>query len=162
MFQITTSPIDTDALRRRAADDTCGAVVVFDGLVRNHHQGKAVSALAYEHHPIMAQPEGEKILQEVHDKFPITHAIAVHRVGDVPIGEPAVVTIASASHRAEAFAACQYLIDEIKHRVPIWKYETYTDGSSVYTEQCAGCSARAHQHDSPVDDRFSLPSFLIK
>ena len=145
MFKISTDYIDTNQLRTDFEDDTCGAVVVFDGLVRNHHLGKSVVALAYEHHPIMAQPEGEKILQEVMEKFPITHALAVHRVGDVPIGEAAVVTMVASSHRAEAFAACQYLIDEIKHRVPIWKHETYADGSSVYTVQCEGCSARHHE-----------------
>ena len=144
MFTITSECIPTYQLQRDLNDDTCGAVVVFEGLVRNHHQGKSVTALAYEHHPIMAQPEGEKILKEVMEKFPITHAIAVHRIGDVPIGQAAVVTMVASSHRAEAFEACQYLIDEIKHRVPIWKYETYADGSSVYTEQCEGCSARHH------------------
>lgn len=146
MFTITDSRIDTPKLYAEFGDKTCGAVVLFDGLVRNHHMGKSVSALAYEHHPIMAEPEGQKILTEALKKFPITHALAVHRVGDVPIGEAAVITMVAASHRAEAFEACQYLIDEIKHRVPIWKHETYADGSSVYTEQCEGCSNRAHKH----------------
>ena len=147
MFTITDQVINTDALRAEFGDETCGAVVLFDGLVRNHHEGKAVFALAYEHHPIMAEPAGQKIMKEALEKFPVTHVMAVHRVGDVPIGEAAVITMAAASHRAEAFAACQYLIDEIKHRVPIWKFETYEDGSSAYTEQCAGCSARAgHMH----------------
>jgi len=151
MFTITDQRIETEKLRAEFADETCGAVVLFDGLVRNHHEGKAVQGLAYEHHPIMAEPEGQKIIEEAMQRFPITHAMAVHRVGDVPIGEAAVITMVASSHRAEAFAACQYLIDEIKHRVPIWKYETYVDGTSVYTEQCAGCSARApqapsHQH----------------
>ena len=145
LFSITEQKIDTSSLQKEFTDDSCGAVVVFEGLVRNHHEGKEVTALAYEHHPIMATPEGEKIVLEAKEKFPITHAVAVHRVGDVPIGEAAVVTLVSSSHRAEAFAACQYLIDEIKHRVPIWKYETYSDGSSVYTEQCSGC-ASAHHH----------------
>ncbi len=146
MFTITEERIDYAKLRQEFADDTCGAVVAFEGLVRNHHEGKEVTALAYEHHPIMAHPEGEKILQEAMEKFPITQASAVHRVGDVPIGECVVVTMVASSHRAEAFEACQYLIDEIKHRVPIWKYETYADGTSVYTEQCAGCCAGAHKH----------------
>jgi len=142
MFQITPEPIETEKIRREFGDHSCGAVVVFDGLVRNHHMGKEVSALAYEHHPIMAHPEGEKVLKEVYEKFPITHALAVHRVGDIPIGEAAVITMAASSHRADAFEACQYLIDEIKTRVPIWKYETYTNGSSLYIEQCAGCCAK--------------------
>ena len=146
MFTITDERIDVDQLRKDFGDDTCGAVVVFDGLVRNHHEGKSVTALVYEHHPIMAQPAGEEIVKEAYDKFPITHALAVHRIGDVPIGEAAVVTMVASSHRAEAFDACQYLIDEIKHRVPLWKHETYTDGSSVYTEQCAGCASRKHHH----------------
>lgn len=146
MFTITDSFIDLSALRTSFSDDSCGAVVVFDGLVRNHHEGKAVSALSYEHHPLMAEPEGKKIILEALEKFPITHALAVHRVGNVPIGEAAVVTIVAASHRAEAFLACQYLIDEIKHRVPIWKYETYEDGTALYTEQCAGCASRGVRH----------------
>lgn len=145
-FTITSERINVRAYREGFTDPTCGAVVLFEGLVRNHHEGKDVTALSYEHHPIMAEPEGEKIIQEALQNFPISHAAVIHRVGDVPIGEEAVLSLAVSVHRAEAFAACQYLIDEVKHRVPIWKKETYTDGTTIYTEQCEGCSSRKHTH----------------
>jgi len=152
MFQITSDRIDAEQLRKNIEDPTCGGVVVFDGLVRNHHNGKAVSKLSYEHHPVMAHPEGEKVIQECLEKFPITHAVAVHRVGDIPIGEAAVITMAASAHRAEAFAACQYLIDEIKTRVPIWKHETYEDGTSVYIEQCEGCCSKKKDEIQVIPD----------
>lgn len=154
-FSIVSHPVDEGVLKRSFSDLSCGAVVTFDGRVRNHHAGKEVSALSYEHHPLMAIPEGSLIVEEALARFPITQAIAVHRVGDVPLGEIAVLTMVSSPHRAEAFQACQFLIDEIKHRVPIWKYETYSDGTSLYTEQCEGCAARSQVHS--CEDQSTSP-----
>jgi len=140
LFEITADPIDLDALKKRIADPSCGALVAFEGLVRNHHEGRDVTQLHYEHHPVLALDEGKKILAETLEKFDVTHALAVHRVGTHTIGDIAVVTLTASPHRQEAFAANQYLIDEIKARVPIWKLETYTDGSEEWTSPCPGCA----------------------
>jgi molybdopterin synthase catalytic subunit len=134
MFAIQDTPLDIAALRAEASDPTCGALVVFEGLVRNHHEARDVNRLHYTHHPVLAQEEGEKIVAETLKKFPeVKKALAIHRVGTLEIGECAVVTITTSAHRADAFAANQYLIDEIKARVPIWKQETYASGEVEWT-----------------------------
>lgn len=140
MFSLTTQRIDTVALKTQILDPSCGAISSFEGLVRNHHQGRSVEKLEYEAHPILAEKEGHKVLAEALDKFAIARAVAIHRIGSLAIGEIAIVIHVSAAHRAEAFDACRFLIDEIKHRVPIWKREFYTDGTVAWVEQCDGCS----------------------
>ena len=144
MFSISPTPLDTAALREKVLDPTCGGLASFEGLVRNHHQGRDVKSLDYEAHPTLAEKEGQRILLEAKDRFDITHAIASHRIGELAIGELAIVIHVTASHRAAAFDACRFLIDEIKHRVPIWKREHYTDGTTTWVEQCQGCSAAKH------------------
>ncbi|MGC6427758.1 MAG: molybdenum cofactor biosynthesis protein MoaE [Akkermansiaceae bacterium] len=138
-FFIQDTPLDLTALRCDFADATCGAVVAFEGLVRNHHEGRSVTRLHYEAHPVLADKEGQKVLVETLEKFPITHALAIHRVGTLEIGEPAVITLTASSHREAAFEANRYLIDEIKARVPIWKHEFYTDGTDEWTSPCPNC-----------------------
>jgi len=140
MFTITAEPINTEHHRKSFVDESCGALVSFEGIVRNHHEGKSVTSLSYEHHPVMAQPEGEKILTQSLKSFPIHSAMAIHRIGNVPIGEVAVIVLVASSHRREAFEACQHIIDEIKRKVPLWKFETYADGTSLYTDLCKGCA----------------------
>ncbi|OUV18365.1 MAG: hypothetical protein CBC46_01380 [Verrucomicrobiaceae bacterium TMED86] len=138
-FSIQETAIDLTALRKEMEDPTCGAIVSFEGLVRNHHEGRDVTALTYTHHPLMAEKEGQRILEKTLEKFPITHALAVHRIGDLEIGDIAVVTLTASSHREAAFEANRYLIDLIKHQVPIWKFETYADGEQEWTAPCQGC-----------------------
>lgn len=149
MFAIQETPLDITALRALMDDPTCGAVVVFEGLVRNHHEGREVTGLRYTHHPVLAQKEGERIVAETLAKFSITGAMAIHRVGALEIGECAVVTLTTSAHREEAFEANRYLIDSIKARVPIWKEESYTTGEVEWTSPCPGCaagSARLEDH----------------
>lgn len=129
-------------------DPRDGAVVVFEGLVRNHHQGRPVEALRYSHHPAMAQKTGQRILDEALAKFDITAALAVHRTGDLQVGHLAVVTITTAPHREAAFAANQYLIDTIKSDVPIWKFETYSDGPAEWTAPCPSCQSAAKRRQN--------------
>ncbi len=124
MFSIQDSSIDIPALRASMSDPSCGALVAFEGLVRNHHEGRDVTKLHYTHHPILAQKEGQRIIEETLAKFPVTKAVAIHRVGTLAIGELAVITLTTSPHREAAFDANRYLIDEIKARVPIWKQET--------------------------------------
>jgi molybdopterin synthase catalytic subunit len=134
MVQLTDQPIDSVNLHRNLLENTdaCGAVVVFEGRVRNNHQGKAVTELVYESYGPMALKMMEDIRQQAFEKWKVDKITAVHRIGPVPLGETAVWVGAASAHRSEAFDACRYLIDEIKMRVPIWKKETYGDGSQEW------------------------------
>lgn len=138
MFRLTSEPLDLAALRRAVSDPHAGAVAVFEGTVRNHHQGRAVLRLEYEAHTAVAEKEGNRIVSEAVKRFGLDHAEAVHRVGVLAIEESAVIVVVSSAHRAAAFEACRFIIDEIKHRVPIWKKEYYRDGSAEWVG-CEGC-----------------------
>ena len=132
-FHIATEPIDP-AFILAEVPETCGGIVTFEGRVRNHHEGKKVTALEYSAHPVLAEKEGLAVLTEAQNKFPeITFAQATHRTGPLAIGDIAVLVVVASSHRAEAFEACRWLIDEIKHRVPIWKLEHYPDTNPEWT-----------------------------
>ena len=109
--------------------ESCGGYAIFEGIVRNHNHGKKVSKLEYTCYEPLALKELNKILDEANEKFGTRFIEIVHRVGDLAIGEPAVFIHALTSHRREAFGACEYVIDELKKRVPIWKKEFYTDGT---------------------------------
>lgn len=109
-----------------------GGVVVFEGRVRNHHQGRAVTALEYSVYLDLAVHEGDRIVREAAERLELPVAVAIHRVGAVPIGEMAVWVYVGAAHRQAAFAACREIIDEIKRSVPIWKHEWYGDGTDEW------------------------------
>ena len=144
MFRISTVAIDPTTLRNDDDNPHAGAVSIFEGLVRNHHEGRRVLRLEYEAHRAVAEKEGRRILEEATEKFGLDYAGAVHRTGSLEIGACAVMVVVSAPHRAETFAACRFVIDEVKRRLPIWKKEFYTDGSSKWVG-CAGCRG-THQH----------------
>ena len=131
-FALTGEAIDAAALRARLADAGAGAVVCFEGTVRNTHEGRAVGALGYEAYAELAEREGGAIVAQALERFAITRALAVHRTGELAIGETSVWVGVSAPHRGAAFDACRFLIDEIKSRVPIWKHERYADGVSEW------------------------------
>lgn len=135
-FTINPEAIAPDALKRALAAETDGACVCFEGWVRDHNDGAAVTALEYEAHRAIAEHEGAKILQEACERFAITNARCEHRVGRLAIGDCAVWVGVSAPHRGAAFDACRYIIDETKRRVPIWKKEHYRDGHSGWVN-CA-------------------------
>ena len=107
-----------------------GAVVVFEGIVRNHSRGRKALYLEYEAYEPMALGSMEEIRGEAKRKFPVDQVVMVHRVGRLEIGETSVAIIVTAAHRAAAFDACRYAIDELKQRVPIWKKEYFEDGSA--------------------------------
>ncbi len=109
-----------------------GGVVVFEGRVRNHHNGRAVTALAYSVYRELAIREGERIVGDVAARLELPVALAVHRVGAVPIGEMAIWVYAGGAHRQAAFEGCRAIIDEIKRSVPVWKHEWYEDGSDEW------------------------------
>ena len=138
-FSFTRTKIDEERLRTQLSDPAAGGYASFEGWVRNHNEGLAVRHLEYEAFEPLAIKEGERIVAEAISRFGIEHAACVHRIGDLAIGEMAVWVGVSARHRAEAFDACRYIIDEVKHRVPIWKKEHYENGDSgwVNCERCA-------------------------
>ena len=148
-FRFTRSAIDAAPLRRALADPACGGFACFEGWVRDHNDGQRVQHLEYEAFEALAVREGERILQEAVARFGVTRAACEHRLGDLAIGEVAVWVGVSAPHRHEAFLAARYIIDEVKHRVPIWKKEHYRNGDSgwVNCERCASAAgADAHTH----------------
>jgi molybdopterin synthase catalytic subunit len=130
MFALTDGPIDGAALERSLQTRATGAVVSFSGCVRDHNDGRQVRALTYQAYAPLAASEGNAILQEARQRFAVLDARCVHRVGELALGDCAVWVGASAAHRDVAFAACRWIIDEIKRRVPIWKNEHYADGES--------------------------------
>jgi adenylyltransferase/sulfurtransferase len=155
-FEFSSRNLDALALRRSLEDPACGGYAAFEGWVRNLNEGREVRRLEYEAFESLAVREGERIIEEARSQFGVTNARCVHRIGDLPLGEIAVWVGVSAPHRDEAFRACRYIIDEVKHRVPIWKKEHYVDGDSgwVNCERCAadattatlGHASHPHQH----------------
>ncbi len=145
-FQFTTVPIDPAAARGEVRDLGAGGYVSFEGWVRDHNEGQAVTRLEYEAFEELAVKEGERILAEALARFPIKQARCIHRVGELALGDLAVWVGVSAAHRGEAFEACRYIIDEVKHRVPIWKKEHYRNGDSgwVNCERCAATHSHTH------------------
>lgn len=130
---ITHEPLSLDGLMRSVADNACGAVTTFSGNTRNYFEGKAVTRLEYEAYECMAVKEMEKIAREALGGAcgqGVRKVACAHRLGLVPEGESSVLIAVASGHRAEGFATCKYIIDEIKARVPIWKKEIYTDGSA--------------------------------
>jgi molybdopterin synthase catalytic subunit len=124
-----------------------GAVDVFLGVVRDTNEGRAITRLDYEAYATMAVKEMERVANEIATEMPGVKLAAVHRVGELSVGELAVVCAASAAHRTEAFTACRKLIDGIKARVPIWKREWGPDGPYWIGWQDARCDADGHEHE---------------
>lgn len=122
-------PIDVEAMRNYVTTDESGAQVVFIGTTRNHNAGKEVDRLFFEAYEPMAIKEMKKLCSRVTERWEIHRISMIHRLGEVKIGEEAVVIAVSSAHRKEAFQACEFLIDELKKSVPIWKKEFLTDGS---------------------------------
>lgn len=150
--RMRTAALSLDALLAETRDD-CGALALFAGTVRDHHQGKSVLRLAYTAHMALAEKTIRGIEREVCERHGVPLCRAVHRVGELGIGEIAILAMARAPHRAEAFAALRALVDAVKHRAPIWKEEFYADGSRAFVEGCCiadtghGHSGRhAHTH----------------
>ena len=129
-FRLSDVPFEIAPLRARLLDDRVGGYASFEGWVRDHNDGRAVTGLHYEAYAALAEREGEAILDEALGRFDILHAACVHRTGELGIGELAVWVGVSAAHRDAAFAACRWIIDEVKSRVPIWKQERYVQGDA--------------------------------
>jgi molybdopterin synthase catalytic subunit len=145
-FRFVRTAIDPAALRAALADPACGGYAAFEGWVRDHNEGQRVRRLEYEAYEPLALREAERIVAEALARFGIAHAACAHRIGDLAVGELAVWVGVSAAHRDEAFRACRYIIDEIKHRLPIWKKEHYVSGDSGWVN-CERCAAAPHEHE---------------
>lgn len=140
-FRLSESAIDGAAEKRALDNASAGACVVFEGWVRDHNDGQKVLRLDYQAYAALAQTEGTAILAEALSRFDLHGARAVHRTGSLAIGDLAVWIGVSSGHRDAAFAACRWIIDEIKQRVPIWKNEHYANGESGWL----------HPDNSPVE-----------
>jgi molybdopterin converting factor subunit 1 len=130
LIAIEETSLDVQALAQRVRSDVDGAVVVFEGIVREQSRGKQVRSLVYEAYGSMARRQMELLADEARRRWPISNVAIVHRTGTLKVGETSVVIAVSAGHRGEAFDACEWLIDELKRTVPIWKKEIYTEGEA--------------------------------
>jgi len=144
MFSLTHKPIVIDGGKRSVVHPAAGAYVSFEGWVRNKNEGKEVLYLEYEAYPALACQEGLKIIMEAKQKFSVQSIRCVHRTGKLEIGEIAIWIGVSSEHREPAFKACEYVINEIKRRVPVWKKEYYTNGDSGWVN-CEQCAHHLHQ-----------------
>ncbi|HUP48746.1 MAG TPA: molybdenum cofactor biosynthesis protein MoaE [Thermoanaerobaculia bacterium] len=123
MRYLTDEAIDSAALRRSTLRPSDGACVVFEGVVRNHHEGKQVESILYEAYRPMAEKEIEKVVRGVERDHPGVAVAVLHRLGHLEVGEVSITIVCSAPHRAEAYAASREVIDRVKQTVPIWKKE---------------------------------------
>ncbi len=131
LFTLCRGVIDPRQLEAECRTDADGAVVTFAGTTRDHNEGAAVVSLRYEAYEEMAQQVMAKLFAAAQEQFAITRARIVHRLGEVPIGESSVVVVVSAPHRGPAFDACRFLMDRLKHEVPIWKQEQLREGDAL-------------------------------
>ncbi|MEU6483053.1 molybdenum cofactor biosynthesis protein MoaE [Streptomyces sp. NPDC046887] len=135
LLDIRDTPLSLDEVFRAVGDDAAGGTALFVGTVRNHDGGADVDALGYSSHPT-ALAELRRVAEKVAADHPVRALAAVHRVGELAVGDLAVVVAVSCPHRAEAFAACRKLIDDLKHEVPIWKHQRFSDGTEEWVGAC--------------------------
>ncbi|HVR38059.1 MAG TPA: molybdenum cofactor biosynthesis protein MoaE [Thermoanaerobaculia bacterium] len=128
MSYLTDDPIDAHALVRSIFRPSDGAYVLFEGVVRNHHEGKAVESIFYDAYRPMAEKEIDRIVREVAQEVPAVAIAVAHRLGHLVVGDSSIAIVCSSPHRGESFSACRMLIDRIKQAVPIWKKERGPDG----------------------------------
>jgi len=137
---LTTERLRLDRLVAEVLSPERGGVATFIGVVRNHHDGRSVVRLEYSAYDAMAEAECQRIVVEAAERWPVRVAVE-HRLGTLEVGDAAVMVAAAAAHRAQAFDACRYVIEELKRRVPVWKREHFADGSMVWVEPAGGGGA---------------------
>lgn len=147
MFKLTSETIEREELIETLKLEKAGALVVFEGWVRDHNEGKKVSSLEYQAYEELAQKEGEKILHEAKHKFNLHNIMCTHRFGHLYLGDTAVWIGATASHRDDAFKATRFVIDEIKLRLPIWKKEHYLEQKPEWVF-CKDHHTHVHFHEA--------------
>lgn len=132
IFLLSDKPLDEDLLRESLQDDGSGCAVVFAGHVRDDDEGRGVSALEYEAYPALCQAEGEALAAEAERMFDVRRVVLAHRRGRLEVGQTAVWIGVAAAHRDAAFRACRHLIEEVKHSLPVWKKQVYSDGRTEW------------------------------
>ena len=135
MFRVTTEPLSVQQVNDLVKRPTDGAVVSFDGIVRNNFDGRPVHYLEYEAYASMAEKKLAEIGAEVQQKFAIGEIALMHRIGRLDIGESSIVIAVAAPHRHAAFEACAYAMDRVKAEVPVWKKESFADGADHWVNQ---------------------------
>ena len=141
--------IDLEGLRRRTQDPQAGAVLIFCGDVRNHGQDQDVSFLEYEAHERMALKQITKIIEQAQKKWELHKVEVIHRLGKLEVTDCSIAIVVSTSHRNEAYEASRYIIDTIKHTVPIWKKEHFENGVSIWSEGCEATSIIENSTEPP-------------
>lgn len=136
MTVITKAPLDLAALCRAVSSPKHGAAASFVGVVRSPHAGRIVKAVTYDCFAPLAEKELARIAARAEKRWPARVAVA-HRVGRLRVGEASVAIAAGSAHRAEAFESCRYVLEEIKHRLPVWKKEHYAKGDGRWLPGCA-------------------------
>ena len=131
LIAVRESELSLDEVRAAVADPAAGGIALFVGAVRDSDHDRGVSGLSYSAHP-SAVDELRRVAGVIAEKYPVIGIAAVHRVGDLAIGDLAVVLAVSCPHRAEAFDACRDLIDILKASVPIWKHQRFDDGTAEW------------------------------
>lgn len=132
MAELTRARIDVAPLLAGAARPECGAVNLFLGTTRDHHEGRRVLRLEYEAYERMAVTALAGLERAACERFALAHCTVVHRLGEVPVGEASVAVVTSSPHRAAAFDAARWLMDELKRNVPIWKKEYFAGGDAEW------------------------------
>ena len=147
---VGSDPLDISAVAEFLSTPESGASVLFLGTVRNHAPGKTdVSHLEYEAYEGVVEPKIEEVVAEACERWPLHKVAALHRIGDLTVGEISVIAAASSAHRQDAFEGARYVIDELKKRAPIWKKEHYVDGHSGWVS-CERCADHGHAHQEPA------------
>jgi molybdopterin synthase catalytic subunit len=147
MVSVSDEPLDAIAIMEFVADDSAGSTVLFSGTVRDHSPGRqGVTRLEYEAYEGVVTTKIREVVDEALERWPIVKVAAVHRTGVLGLRESAVIVAVSTAHRADGFPACRYIIDELKHRVPIWKKEHWDGGSEWVREDL-------HHAGEPSPDR---------
>lgn len=132
IISLSKQPIEVEHAVSNLSDPHAGGLAVFVGITRQWTEGRETVRLEYDAYPAMAEREIERLINSAAQRWAILHVCVLHRLGIVGIKEPSVLIGVAAAHRADAFAACQFLIDELKQSVPIWKREVYADGEEVW------------------------------
>lgn len=164
MILLTYEPIAIESLFAFFHSPATGAIVMFSGEVRHENKGRMVEFLEYEAYESMAELGIQEILNNARKKWSLNHALCVHRLGRVEISECAVLVLTASTHRADAYDANRYIIDSVKHNVPIWKKEYFTDGTSEWGANCY-CSEPGHQADKHLlnlhEDHLISPNRVL-
>lgn len=160
-FFLTDHAIDITALQQELHDEAAGAEVIFDGRVRNHNDGHQVKALAYQAYAGLAIKVGQKILEEEAARFSVLRVIAVHRTGELAIGDSAVWVGVATAHRNAAYEASRAIMERIKYELPMWKKETYADGSTEWVGPDNTSAATGMVDDTLPEWRAKLEEIWI-